>query len=281
MNPRKVWLTASLAAAPTEHTVADDILAQSDLGMVYGGQETVDKYAANPRILPNGPGRSKFLITADCDWREALDTIVDSVADQGGVMCVNATAVYVEGDPVELAEALARRLSALPSLPPEDSDAVLPVRQSASAHALARYLRTQAIGTRAVLGADGVVHELGDGSAVLRPAVHVVDSPFAPQLGIELPFPCVWVAPWNRQAAATPLRDSLVVTAVTHDEALFETLLADPTIRNLYLGHRPTHWTCVGVPHDGFLGEFLMRSKGVSTAPASRPVPRSKQMKSA
>jgi hypothetical protein len=201
--------------------------------------------------------------------------IVDSVAAQGGVTCVNTTAVLVEGDPTELAEALAQRLSALPSLPPQDSDAVLPVHPSSSAHALARYLQDQAAGTRAVLGADGVVDELGDGSAVLRPAVHVVDSPFAAQVGIELPFPCVWVAPWNRQAGAMALRNSLVLTAVTGDDELFETLLTDPSIRNLYRGHRPTHWMGGGVPHDGFLGEFLMRSKGISTAvtPGPRVLP--------
>ena len=252
---------------PTDHAVADQILAQADLGMVYGGQETVDKYGANPNILPNGPGRSKILITADSDWRAALDMIVDSVVAQGGVTCVNATAVYVEGDPTEAAAALAERLAVLPSLPPQDSDAVLPVQSAASAHALAQYLGIQAEGARAVLGADGVVDELGDGSAVLRPAVHVVDSPFAPQLGIELSFPSVWVAPWNRQAGTKPFRDSLVVTAVTQDVELFETLLTDPSIRNLYQGHHPTHWMAVGVPHDGFLGEFLMRSKGVITSP--------------
>jgi hypothetical protein len=121
-----------------------------------------------------------------------------------------------------------------------------------------------------VRGADGVVAELGDGRAVLRPAVHVVHSPFARQLGVELPFPCVWVAPWNRRAGTTPFRDSLVVTAVTRDEDLFELLLNDPSIRNLYQGQRPTHWMGIGVPHDGFLGHFLMRAKGVVTAPPER-----------
>ena len=55
---------------PTDHTVADDVIRAADLAMVYGGQDVVDRYAQDPRVLTNGPGRTKILITAECDWRE-------------------------------------------------------------------------------------------------------------------------------------------------------------------------------------------------------------------
>jgi acyl-CoA reductase-like NAD-dependent aldehyde dehydrogenase len=55
---------------PTDHTVADDVVRAADLAMVYGGQDVVDRYAHDPRVLTNGPGRSKILITAECDWRD-------------------------------------------------------------------------------------------------------------------------------------------------------------------------------------------------------------------
>ncbi len=67
--------------------------------MVYGGQDVVDKYAGDPTVFVNGPGRAKILITADHDWRDYLDVIVESIADLGGVACVNTTAVLYEGDP--------------------------------------------------------------------------------------------------------------------------------------------------------------------------------------
>ena len=41
--------------------------------MVYGGQDVVDKYAADPTVWVNGPGRAKILITAEQDWRDHLD----------------------------------------------------------------------------------------------------------------------------------------------------------------------------------------------------------------
>jgi acyl-CoA reductase-like NAD-dependent aldehyde dehydrogenase len=244
---------------PTDYAAADEILEAADLGLVYGGADVVRKYAANPNVLPQVPGRSKVLLTRDVDWRDHLDTIVDSVSHEGGVACINATAVFVDGDPAPLAAAIAERLAAIPSLPPEDPKAVLPVQPLDSARTMGNYLTAQANGTRALLG--DVVDELGDGSAVLRPAVHLLDRPDAPQAGIELPFPCVWVAPWSPAAGLVPLRNSLVLTAITGDHALVDALLDEPTISNVYVGDHPTYWLRPGVPHDRYLGEFLMRTK--------------------
>jgi acyl-CoA reductase-like NAD-dependent aldehyde dehydrogenase len=248
---------------PTDYAAADEILRQADLSMVYGGQEVIDKYAADPTVLPNGPGRSKIVITADSDWRAHLDMIVDSISHEGGTACVNTTAVFVEGDPAPVAEAIAERLSMIPSLPPEDDKAVLTAYSLPAAKKIEGYLLAKAAGAKAHLGGDGVVEELGDGSAVLRPAVHQLDDPFAEQANIELAFPCVWVAPWTREAGTAVFSDTLVLTAVTKDERLLDDLLTDPTIKNLYIGDHPTYWMAPGVPHDAYLGEFLMRTKAV------------------
>jgi hypothetical protein len=59
------------------------------------------------------------------------------------------------------------------------------------------------------------------------------------------------------------LKHTLVLTAVTKDEKLLDELLADATIKNLYIGNHPTYWMESGIPHDGYLGEFLMRTKAV------------------
>jgi acyl-CoA reductase-like NAD-dependent aldehyde dehydrogenase len=248
---------------PTDHGGADAILRGADRGMVYGGADVTKKYGADPSILLQGPGRSKILLTADTDWRDHVDTIVDSISKHGGTGCVNATAVLVEGDPTPVAEAIAQRLWSLPSLPPEDDKAVLPVQPLANAATIAAHLGRAAAGTRAWLGADGVLEDLGDGSAVLRPAVHQLDRADTPHIGIELPFPCVWVAPWTRAAGVAPLRNSLVLTAMTHDADLIDQLIDEPTIRNLYVGDHRTYWMQAGLPHDGFLAEFLMSSKAV------------------
>ncbi|MEU3822784.1 aldehyde dehydrogenase family protein [Streptomyces sp. NPDC030392] len=246
---------------PCGHQAADAIVRGADLA--YGGDEVIRGYADDPAVLSLQPGRSKILITADTDWRDHLDMIIDSVTRHAGSGCVNATGLLVEGDPAPLAGAVAERLAALPSLPPHDERACLPVQNLKAARALERFVLDRARGTRAWLGGTGFVDDLGDGSAVLRPAVHQAESADAPQIGVEVPFPCVWVAPWSREDGVEPLRDTLVLTVVTRDEELVDALVAEPTISNLHIGDHPTHWHRPGLPHDGYLGEFLMRSKTV------------------
>ncbi|MFD3622501.1 aldehyde dehydrogenase family protein [Streptomyces sp. NPDC058676] len=247
---------------PTEHEAGEAMLRGADLA--YGGDEVIRGHADEPKVLSLRPGRSKILLDRDCDWRAHLDSLVDSVAHHGGTGCVNATGVLVEGDPAPVAEALAERLAALPALPPEDDAAVLPVQRLSAARALRRYVDARAEGTRVLLGGDRMVRDLGDGSAAVGPTVHQLDSPHAEQLGAELPFPCVWVAPWDRaRDGLAPLKDTLVMGLFSEDEGLVDAIVAEPTVSNVHLGGVPTHWTDTGMPHDDFLSGFLMRSKTV------------------
>ena len=247
---------------PTDHGGADEIIRSADLAMVYGGQDVVDKYAVDPTVMVNGPGRAKILITADRDWRDYLDLIVDSIANLGGMACVNTTAVLYEGDPAPLAAAIADRLATIEPLPTEDERAILPTQPAALAQALANHLAAKAAGTTPLLGADQVVAALGDGCAALRPAVHLLAAPDVDKLNIELPFPCVWVSPWWRAAGLGPLRQSLVINAITGDDDLIDALLGEPTVSNVYRGNHPTFYGAPEIPHDGFLADFLMRNKG-------------------
>jgi len=247
---------------PTGHEGADALVRSADLALVYGGHDVVDKYGGDPKVLVSGPGRAKILITADREWREYVDLVVDSIANLGGMACVNTTAVLYEGDPAPLAHAIAERLAAIQPLPTDDERATLPTQPVDKARALAGYLAAKAAGTRPLLGADQVVAVVGEGCAALRPAVHLLAEPDPAKLNVELPFPCVWVSSWSRAAGLEPLRDSLVVTAITGDDGLIDDLLAEPTVGSVYRGRHPTYYGGPEIPHDGFLGDALMRNKG-------------------
>ncbi|TDO18931.1 aldehyde dehydrogenase family protein [Mycobacterium sp. BK086] len=241
---------------PTDHAGADEIIASADLALVYGRSDVVAKYGGDATVFVNGPGRTKIVITAEQDWRDHLDVIVDSIARLGGMACVNTTAVLIEGDAASLAAAIAERLSTIGDLPTQSIE---------SARAVAAFVAARAAGTTALLGADQIVADLGDGRAALRPAVHLLHDVDTEKLNTELAFPCVWVAPWRRTNGIGPLRDSLVVSALTDDDSLIDDLLAQPTIANVYRGPVPTYVTAPGLPHDGFLADFLMRTKGFVT----------------
>ena len=157
---------------------------------------------------------------------------------------------------------MAERLSTLPVLPAADPRAALPTSAIGNARAVADQLARCAVATEPILGAEQVVADLGGGVAALRPAVHLLSSPDPVTLGMELPFPCVWVSGWSRGDGLTPLRNSLVVTAITADQALLDSLAQEPSVTNLYCGSVATHHGAPHIPHDGFLADFLMRNKG-------------------
>lgn len=260
---RAAGFAGQLAFLPTDYEAADAIIRGVDLAMVYGGDNVMAKYAGTSRVLPQGPGRSKILITADADWRDYVDLIVDSVGRGGGTACTNTSAVLVDGDAEALAQAVGAKLELLPSYPPERSEARLPVTTVRSARALAEYLRGVAVGSTPVLSADDVVDELGDGSAVMRPSVHLVSSPSSRAVQTELSFPCLWVAPWKLADGIDCLGDTLALTVIGADESLVERLLETQAIHNVYIGAHPTYWSAFGAPHDGYLGDFLMCTKAV------------------
>jgi hypothetical protein len=234
---------------PSDHATADELVRAADLAMVYGGQAVAGRHSTDPTVLVNGPGRTKILITAEQDWHDHLDVIVHSIGGLGGMACVNATAVLYEGDPGPLARAITRRLSALTPLPQTDENATLPTTSVENVHAMADYLSSMAVGTEPILGADQVVADLGDGYAALRPAVHLLRRPDVHTINVELPFPCVWVSAWTRGDGAVPLRNSLVIGAITADDALIDQLVAEPTVTNVYRGAIPTHLAAPHIPH--------------------------------
>ncbi|MFI7122053.1 aldehyde dehydrogenase family protein [Amycolatopsis sp. NPDC049868] len=250
-----------VALLPSDRATAHTLIRAADRAIVYGGEDMVNTYAAEENVLVQGPGRSKILL-ADNDWERHLDVIVDSVSGYGGTACVNATAVLVAGDPVPVAEALHQRLASLPPAAPELDGAVLPAFSSEQARSIEAYLRSKLHSAR-LLGGPGLVDELPGGGAVLRPAVILLDRPVDTERAqIELPFPCVWVLPWSAKGISQ-LENSLVVTVFSVDDDLLDRLVAADSIRNVHIGHFPTFLMQPALPHDGYLAEFLMRSKTV------------------
>ncbi|MCF4139012.1 aldehyde dehydrogenase family protein [Streptomyces sp. Tue 6430] len=250
------------------HASADALTEAADLALVYGGEATVARLRGDASVLVRGPGRSKILVDRPLD-DALLDHLVTEIADDGGVRCTNTTAVLTSGDHRALAAALAERLATLPVLPVTDPAAALPVRPLAEA----RSLRTAV--ARAADGAEDLAaRHYGDGphpvvegeGAVLRPAVVAVDRPDHPALATELPFPCVWVAPWRRSDGVAPLAGSLALTLLTDDSALVGAALDEPTVRTVVEGPVPDWWKEPGLPHDGHLGQFLYEARGHAVA---------------
>lgn len=259
---------ASLSLLPGGHATGDELIATADLSLVFGGEAAMARYGGNRSVIRRGPGRSKLLHTGPLT-EQALDTICDSAGHDAGMRCTNATAVFTDGDPRALADALAQRLARLTPAPPQSPDAQLPVLALDAARALRAQLESRLAGAVDVAGqhyqGEPVV-DLGDGSAALRPAVLLCDRSDHPGSGIELPFPCLWVLPWRPESGLAPLRNTLALTVLSDDHALAEQALAEPSIRKVLFGALPTHAAGPTSPHDGFLSHDLMEARAYGVA---------------
>jgi len=251
---------------PTDHAAADAVIGRADVTLLYGGQDVVDRYRNRSDVLTQGSGRSKLVVAAGADREAALDLATEGVLYHAGTACTSTTAVCVEDDPSAFANALARGMQDIEPACPWDDRARLPCMPEQDAQTLVDGVLTS-VDPGAVRLAPTVrrVGSAGSMSAV-TPAVIELRSPSDPLLSRELPFPCVWVAPFHRDAIES-LSDSLVVAMLTDADELVSRALELPAVANVYVG-RPTSWLHPDVPHDGFLGEFLMRSKGFARDPA-------------
>lgn len=264
-----------LSLLPGGHATGDALIGAADLSLVFGGDEAVGAYAGDRTVILRGPGRSKLLQLGELT-DEALETICTSVGYDAGMRCTNASAVFTEGDPRTVGEAIAERLAALVPGKPMSPEAQLPVLPIDRAAALRAHLESRLAGAVDVAAPrypDGPVADLGDGSAALRPAVLVADRSDHPGGRIELPFPCVWVLPWDRTEGFGPLSHTLVLTILGGDHKLAAEALHEPTIRTVLLGPLPTFSSSPTSPHDGYLGHELMEARGYGVAAVARRHP--------
>jgi acyl-CoA reductase-like NAD-dependent aldehyde dehydrogenase len=242
-------LEGYVTLVPTDHKGAETLIAQSDLAVVYGGPDLAKRYGGNPRVLVQGPGRSKIIVGKDVGHDQALAVVAQSILSLGGAACVSASAVLVEHDAAAFASKLKLELEQRTrSRPPR-----LGSRQEAEAY-------------ERILASDDdpwSFDRQATGGVPLPPHVTFVERASDARVQRELPFPCVTVAPFDRQSGGAALVGSLVVTVVSHQEDLIHCVLADASIANVYVGNVPTSWMDYRVPHDGYLADFLMRNRGI------------------
>ncbi|MFD5479982.1 aldehyde dehydrogenase family protein [Streptomyces hawaiiensis] len=255
-----------LSVLPGGHDTAEFLVKHADRALVYGGPDTVARWSGRDTVALRGPGRSKVLLCGGADRAAIAHTAYTVLAD-GGVRCTNTSVVLTTEDVHQVADALAAELAAHAPRPVLDPLAQLPAFLPAQARRLAAEVgRLTAAGLRhhpsTAGGPDGTV-ELPDGSHTLPSVVLSTTDPGRPEVGTELPFPFVVVAPWSPREGTDRLRDSLVLTLLGPVGDLPEQLVAEPTVRRLVIGVGDPWASAPGLPHDGSLGQFLLEPKAV------------------
>jgi Aldehyde dehydrogenase family len=255
---------------PSDHEGSNEILRLCGRAQLFGDKTTTDRYAGDPRIEIHGPGYSKILIGSDEveRWPQYLDLMVESIAQNGGRSCLNASAIIVPARADEIADGLAKRLGPVEPRPIDDESAVLAGFANPK---MAESINTAIDDGLQISGAEEVTakYRLGprlvtlNGAIYLRPTIVRCGSLAHPLAIREYLFPYASVLEVPQEKIAESLGSSLVVTAITSDERLIEQLIESPHIDRLNIGPLSTMQVSWDQPHEGNLFEFLYKRRAI------------------
>jgi len=258
---------------PTDHAGGNEILRSCGRGMVFGDVSSTRRWKSDPRVEVHGPGYSKVVIGPDVAdrWEQYLDLIVESIANNGGRSCVNASSVWVTKHADAIAAALAERLARVEPRPAEDDNAVLaPFSDPAIARRMSAVIDQELATTdtnasardvsAGVRGAERVttVH----GGTYLLPTVVRAD-PAHPLANREFLFPFATVVEVPADALPACLGPSLVVTCLSDDPRFRDRFVASPHVDRLNLGAIATTQIGWDQPHEGNLFDHLYARRAI------------------
>ena len=259
---------------PADHAGAGEILRNCGRSLLFGDSSTTGAWANDPRVEIHGPGYSKIIIGADCvdDWEQYLDVMIASIADNGGRSCVNASAVWTPAHAQEISEALAKRLAQIVPRPADDENAQLAPFVDPQVAKRINAIIDQGLtdpGARDVTAAyrDGQRLVNWNNCSYLLPTV-VLSEPDHPLAMKEFLFPFASVVQVDQAGISAQLGPTLVVTAITKDPKLIQTLVSSPRIDRLNLGALPTNQVSWDQPHEGNLFEHLYARRAFQHAVA-------------
>ncbi len=258
---------------PTDHEGAGEVMKICGRALIFGDAATVAQYRDNPKFSVHGPGFSKILIGEDEieNWRQHIDLIAGSIAENGGRSCINASAVVVPKYAAEIAEALARKLGPIAPLPPEDEHAKL---SGFANPKMAEYIDSAIESDLAIPGATDVTAKYrngprkveAQGGVYLRPTIVHCGSFEHPLANREYLCPYASVVQVPQAEMLNQIGESLVVTAITRDPGFTTQLLDSPLIQRLNLGPISTMKISWDQPHEGNMFEFLYRRRSIERA---------------
>ncbi|MGZ8843885.1 MAG: aldehyde dehydrogenase family protein [Pyrinomonadaceae bacterium] len=260
---------------PTDHAGAGEILRSCGRGIVFGDTSTTSMWENDSRIEVHGPGYSKIIIGEDCidDWKQYLDVMVASIAENGGRSCVNASGVWVPRHAEEISKALAERLAQIAPRNAEDETAQLAPFTDSNVAARISTMIDQGLDEPGASDASTAVRrderlKNWNGCSYLLPTIILCDETTHPLANREFLFPFASVVKIDQAQIPEALGTSLVVTAITNDPQLIQRLVSSPNVDRLNIGAVPTNHVSWDQPHEGNLFEHLYARRAFQRAVA-------------
>lgn len=258
---------------PTDHEGSGEVIRLSGRCLVFGDANTVKQHEHNRGVQVHGPGFSKILIGEDKieNWKDYIDCICSSIADNGGRSCINASAVVVPKYGKEIADAIAQRLGPVDATEPDDENAKL---SGFANPKMAEYIDGAIEADLKTPGAEEVTAKYRNGprkvekggGIYLRPTIVHCDSFSHPLSNREFLCPYASVVECPQKEMLGKIGPSLVVTAITADAGWIQELLECPLIDRLNIGPISTMKISWDQPHEGNMFEFLYKRRSIDCA---------------
>jgi acyl-CoA reductase-like NAD-dependent aldehyde dehydrogenase len=259
---------------PTDHEGSAAVMDLCDRSIIFGGEATMKRYGGDERVEVHGPGWSKVIIGQDeiANWPKYVDVIVKSIAANSGRSCINASTILVPSHGKELAQAIAEKLSLIAPLPNHHPEAQLSAIANPKVAEWADAQITNGLKepgasdlTEAVRGGTSRLSTFEGRTYVLPTLIHC-DSWDHVLCNTEFMFPFASVVEVPQDQMLDKIGATLVVTAITHDDAFTGELLRCKNIQRLNLGPAPTSSAQWDQPHEGNLFEFLYQRRAIHRA---------------
>ncbi|WP_437228527.1 aldehyde dehydrogenase family protein [Planctomicrobium sp. SH661] len=281
-TPYRMFAAMTKAGIPAEawciypggHDCGSAVMETCDRSMIFGGQQTLDKYKDNPKVQPHGPGFSKILIGDDKvdQWEDYLDILVDSVFANSGRSCINASSIWASRHTREIAQAIAEKLGPVEPRPMADPDSMLAAFTTkgvaeAMHNQIEEKLKEPGVTDMTApyqSGGRWISHERHD---FLRPTVVHCTSPEPFLANTEYMFPFVSVVECPQKQMIKSIGSTLVCTALTDNAAWQRELLDATHIDRLNIGEVKTVQLNWLQPHEGNIIDFMFRNRAVQTSP--------------
>lgn len=258
---------------PADRSAASEILLRTGRSMLFGDASTVGSFKDDARVQLHGPGWSKVLIGPDAapNWREHLDVLAASVADNGGRSCLNASGIWTASHGREIAEGLAERLAAIEARSLDDPEARLAA--FANKEAARRVAETLDDRLKVPGAIDLTAERRGhgpyvehDGLAFLLPTVIWCERDDHPLACFELLFPFVAVVEAPADEICARIGATLVGTVLSDERSFVGQALEARNIDRINLGPIPTSRISWDQPHEGNLFEHLYHQRAFQAA---------------
>ncbi len=258
---------------PTDHEGSGEVIKLSGRNLVFGDVAMAKMYEGNRGVQVHGPGWSKIMIGEDKieNWRDYLDVMVSSIADNGGRSCINASAVVVPRYGKEIADALAERLGpVMPSAPDDENARLSGFANTKMADyidgAIDEDLKTPGAVEATAKYRNGTRRAELDGGVYLRPTIIQCDSFDHPLASREFLCPYASVVTCPQKDMLSKIGYTLVGTAITADPAFISDLLECQNIDRLNIGPISTMKISWDQPHEGNMFEFLYKRRSIDCA---------------